>query len=102
MAQDEFVYQKEGPEPILRAFLHVLQGILAKKGFQETVERTDPDGPDAYVFEKDDQMVSVTLTQRGPGTLLISASSGFPMAETIEEALEVFLEGIRVLLKPTV
>ena len=62
----------------------------------------DPDGPDSYVFEKDDQMVSVTLTQRGPGTLVITASSGVPIKDTIEEAIEAFVEGIRGLLKPTV
>ena len=102
MAQNEFVYEKEGPESILRAFLNVLQGILVKKGFQETIERVGPDGPDVYVYEKDDQMISLTLTHLGPGTLTITASSGSPVKGILEEALEAFLEGIRVLLAPTV
>ncbi len=102
MAQNEFVYEKEGPEPILRAFLNVIQGILVKKGFKETIERVDPDGPDVYVYEKDDQMISLTLAHRGPGTLTITASSGSPLKGMVEEALEAFLEGIRVLLRPTV
>jgi len=102
MAKDEFIYQREGPEPIMRAFLHVLQGLLAKKGFQKTIERMDPDGPDSYVFEKGDLMVSVTLAQRGPGTLLMTVNSGAPINETINEAIEAFVEGIRIILKPTV
>jgi hypothetical protein len=102
MVKDEFIYQKKGPESILRAFLHVLEGILAKKGFQKTFERLDPEGSDSYVFEKNNNMVSVTLNQRGPETAEITITSGVPMTETITEAVDALIEGIRIILKPAV
>ncbi|MEO0141271.1 MAG: hypothetical protein ABIM88_06985 [candidate division WOR-3 bacterium] len=100
MAQDEFTYEKEGPEPILRAFLSVLRGILEKKGFQEAFEHIDPENPDTYLYEKGDQKVSLTLAHSAPGTLTITATSGLPMRETLNEAVEAFIEGIRILLRP--
>lgn len=103
MRNNEFPYEKEGPEDIIRAFSQTLRGLLVKKGFQETVDRMDPGGPDAYIFEKDDLMISVTLTQRGPGTLVIAVGSESPVKNAIiEEAVAAFLEGIRILLLPKV
>ena len=86
----------------MRAFLYVFQGVLTKRGFHETIEHIDPEGPDNYIYENDDQMISVTLAHRGPGVLTITASSASPVKDIIEEAVEVLLEGIRVLLKPIV
>jgi len=98
MANLEHQYRREGPEPLVRAFFYVFKYLLVDKGFHETIEYAIPTDPDVYAFSREDEQITVELRSSGPGTLGLTIDSTAPVQPLLHKAVEVFVEGIRVLL----